>query len=193
MSGYPVRIELAHPLDVARWRPFVNWFLAIPHLVVLYVLQIVFGVVAFVGFFAVLFTGRIPGGLFGVMAMYWRYQWRTTSFALGLRGGYPPFDFGTTGAAGIADVAVFEADRPERLSRLLILVKWLLAFPHYVVLVFLAIAAYFAWLVGAVAVLFTGRWPASIHELLVGLYRWTYRVYGYVTFVTDEYPPFSFD
>lgn len=188
---YPVRVELDQPLEVERWRPFVNWFLAIPHLVVLYVLQLVASVCMFIAFFAVLFTGRVPNGLYDVLVMYWRYQWRTYSFAAGLRGGYPPFDFQTT--EPMPDVATFTADRPERLGRLMILVKWFLAFPHYVVLFFLAVAAGFAWMVGALAVLFTGRWPESIRHLLVGVTRWSYRVTGYVTFVTDEYPPFSLD
>jgi hypothetical protein len=191
MTDYPVRVRLEHPRKVERWRPFVNWFLAIPHFIVLYVLGIVAGVCMFIAFFAVLFTGRVPDGLFNVVTMFWRYQWRTYSFAAGLRGGYPPFDFQT--AAPVPDPSVFEADRPERLHRLLILVKWLLALPHYVVLLFLGVAAAFAWLVGALAVLVTGRWPEPIHHLLVGLSRWTYRVNGYVTFVTDQYPPFSLD
>jgi hypothetical protein len=191
MTDYPVRVDLEHPLEVPRWAPFVQWFLAIPHFVVLWVLGMVAGVCAFIGFFAVLFTGRVPAGLFDVQVLYWRYQWRTYSYVLGLRGGYPPFDFQTTGA--MPDPAVLEAVRPERLSRLLILVKWLLAFPHYVVLFFLVVAAYFAHLVGSLAVLFTGRWPEPIRHLLVGVARWSYRVYGYITFVTDEYPPFSLD
>ena len=190
-EAYPIRIELDHDLEVARWRPFVNWFLAIPHFVVLYVLGIVMYVVWFVSFFAVLFTGGFPRGLFDVNVMYWRYQWRLYSFVLGLRGGYPPFDFQTNGFE--PDVAVYEADHPERLSRLLPFVKWLLAIPHFVVIALLAVAAFFAWPIGAIAVLVTGRWPESIHHLLVGLNRWTNRVTAYVYLLTDRYPPFSLD
>lgn len=191
MTGYPIRLELDHDLEVARWRPFFNWVLAIPHFVVLYVLGLVMTVVWIVSFFVVLVTGGLPKGLFDVHAMYWRYQWRTYSFVLGLRGGYPPFDFQTTGAE--PDVAVYEADQPEELHRLLPLVKWLLATPHYVVLFLLLVAASFAWFFGAIAVLFTGRWPDSIHHLLVGLNRWLHRVSAYVYFMTDRYPPFSLD
>lgn len=189
--AYPVRIELAHELEVGRWRPLLNWFLAIPHFVVLYVLGVVINVVWIVSFFAVVFTGRLPKGLFEANVMYWRYQWRLYSFVLGLRGGYPPFDFQTDGAE--PDVAVFEADHPEQLSRLLPFVKWLLAIPHFVVLALLAVAAFFAWPVGALVVLVTGRWPEAIHHLLVGLNRWADRVVAYVFLLTDEYPPFSLD
>lgn len=190
-AEYPIRIELDHPLEVARWRPFVNWILAIPHFAVLYVLSLVVSVVWIVAFFAVLFTGAMPRGLFDVQVMFWRYSWRTYSFVAGLRDGYPPFDFQTNGSE--PDVAVFEADYPQRLSRLLIFVKWLLAIPHYIVLFLLVVAAFFAWGVGALAVLITGRWPESIQHLLVGLQRWTFRVYCYVYLLTDEYPPFSLD
>lgn len=72
-------------------------------------------------------------------------------------------------------------------------VNWLLAIPHYIVLALLGVAAMFAWLAGALAGLVTGRWPESIQHLLVGLGRWTFRVYGYVYLLTDEYPPFSLD
>jgi hypothetical protein len=188
---YPVRVGLEHPLEVDRWRPFLSWILAIPHFVVLYALGILANVCMLLAFFAVLFTGQVPESLFGVIRMVWRYQWRTWSYAAGLRSGYPPFDFQTRESD--PDVSTLEADRPEQLSRLLILVKWAFAIPHYVVLMFLGVAAWFAWLVGSLAVLFTGRWPEPIHHLLVGLARWTYRVAGYVTFVTDEYPPFSLD
>lgn len=190
-SSYPVRVELDHGLEVDRWRPFVNWILAIPHFIVLYVLGILMSVVWFITFFAVLFTGRIPDGLFDFHVMYWRYTWRTYSFMAGLRGDYPPFDFQTTGHE--PDVARFEADRPGRLSRVLIFVKWLLAIPHYIVIALLAVAAFFAWGVGALAVLVTGRWPESIQHLLVGLSRWSFRVNCYVYLLTDEYPPFSLD
>lgn len=190
VSEYPIRLELEHDLAVERWRPLLNWVLAIPHFVVLYVLGIVVNVVVFLAFFPVLFVGRHPRGLFDFQTMYWRYTWRTMSFALGLRGGYPPFDLQTNGQE--ADPAVFAAGHPERISRWAVL-NWLLALPHYVVLFLLAVAAFFMWPIGAVVVLVTGRWPASIQHLLVGLSRWSTRVYGYVFLLTDRYPPFSLD
>jgi hypothetical protein len=190
-AGYPVRVELDHPLEVERWRPLVNWLLAVPHWVVLYALGIAVQVVWFLTFFTVLFTKAIPQGLWDFNVLYNRYTWRTLSYGLGLRGGYPPFDFEMGGAK--PDPAVYEVDRPAELHRLLPLVKWLLATPHYVVLFLLYVAAFFAWPIGALAVLVTGRWPEPIHHLLVGVNRWTQRVYAYVYFLTDEYPPFSLD
>jgi hypothetical protein len=55
----------------------------------------------------------------------------------------------------------------------------------------LGLLAFVAWLVGAVAVLLTGRWPHGIRELIVGVSRWAARVQAYVGLLTDQYPPFS--
>ena len=66
-SAYPVQLDLDAPLEVARWRPLVHWILVIPHWVVLYVLGLVLGVLAFVSWFAILFTANITRGLFDFM------------------------------------------------------------------------------------------------------------------------------
>jgi Domain of unknown function (DUF4389) len=82
-------------------------------------------------------------------------------------------------------------DVPRELNRWLPLVKWLLAIPHYVVLVFLWIGALIAIVVAWFAILFTGRYPRGLFDFLVGVGRWTNRVIAYAfLLVTDEYPPF---
>jgi hypothetical protein len=82
-------------------------------------------------------------------------------------------------------------ERPERLSRLLIFVKWLLALPHYIVLLFLLLGAAIASLIGFFAVLILGRWPEGLRRFIVGVHRWAYRVQAYVYLLTDAYPPFQ--
>ena len=83
-------------------------------------------------------------------------------------------------------------DARTDLNRWLPLVKWLLAIPHYIVLVFLGIAAVvciviFAWF----AILFTGRYPRGLFDFVVGVGRWgTRQAYAFLL-VTDRYPPFS--
>ena len=78
-----------------------------------------------------------------------------------------------------------------QLNRWLPLVKWLLAFPHWVILVFLNIAAFFAVVIAWFAILFTGTYPRGVFDFVVGVFRWNNRVIGYaVTLVTDSYPPF---
>jgi hypothetical protein len=85
----------------------------------------------------------------------------------------------------------FDIAYPERLSRLLIFVKWLLAIPHYIVLFFLGIAGFFAWIIGFFAILITGNFPRSLFEFMVMLLQWQARVIGYVNLMTDAYPPFG--
>jgi hypothetical protein len=82
-------------------------------------------------------------------------------------------------------------DAERELNRWLPLVKWFLAIPHYIVLIFLWIAATVLILIAWFAILFTGRYPRSMFEFVEGVMRWTNRVTAYsVTLVTDRYPPF---
>ena len=77
--------------------------------------------------------------------------------------------------------------------RLLPLVKWLLALPHYIALLFLFIAAAVAHLIAFFAVIITRRYPESFYRFIVGTFRWALRVQAYVLLITDRYPPFSLD
>jgi hypothetical protein len=79
----------------------------------------------------------------------------------------------------------------EQLSRGLPLVKWLLAIPHYIVLLFLYIGVFFVVIFAWFAILFTGRYPKGAFDFVEGVLRWHNRVIGYAAiFVTDRYPPF---
>jgi hypothetical protein len=81
-------------------------------------------------------------------------------------------------------------DGPE-LNRWLPLVKWLLAIPHYIVLLFLDIGAFFVVIIAWVAILFTGTYPRGLFDFVEGVFRWHNRVIAYaLTLVTDQYPPF---
>jgi Domain of unknown function (DUF4389) len=78
------------------------------------------------------------------------------------------------------------------LNRWLPLVKWLLAIPHYFVLLFLGLAAVGAVIGAWFAILFTGTYPRNLFDFVVGVLRWANRVNGYAfALVTDEYPPFT--
>jgi hypothetical protein len=194
LPAYPLQLDLESPPDrIARWRPLVQWFLAIPHFVVLYVLAIVQRVVLVISFFAILFTGKMPDGLFAFNAMVLRYQWRVTSYALFMRDDYPEFAFPMEDQDPGTEPARLSAQPAERLSRGLIFVKWLLAFPHYVILLFLYIAVYFVWIIAFFAVIFTGSWPKGMRDFVVGTTRWSARVSAYILLMTDKYPPFTLE
>jgi hypothetical protein len=82
-------------------------------------------------------------------------------------------------------------DAREDLNRWLPLVKWLLAIPHYIVLIFLWLAALVSVIVAWFAILFTGRYPRGLFDFVLGVFRWTNRVGAYAfLLVTDRYPPF---
>jgi hypothetical protein len=85
-------------------------------------------------------------------------------------------------------------DARAGLNRWLPLVKWLLAIPHYIVLLFLWLAALVVVVIAWFAILFTGRYPRGMFDFVVGVGRWTNRVVAYAfVLVTDRYPPFRLD
>jgi hypothetical protein len=88
------------------------------------------------------------------------------------------------------DVAYPDAQRD--LNRWLPLVKWFLAIPHYIVLIFLTLAAFVCIVIAWFAILFTGRYPRGLFDFVLGVGRWANRVSAYAfILVTDQYPPFS--
>jgi hypothetical protein len=193
----PVEVNADYPEHIANWRPLVSWLLVIPQLLVTTILMWLFGVLSFIAFFTVLFTKKVPRGMFDPMVMILRYSWRTNTYAMFMREGYPPFDFTPASAADDpslpADPAHLGIDYAEELNRWLPLVKWFLAIPHYIALFFLGLAGFFVWIFSAFAVLFTGNYPQGAFNYMVGLHRWATRVQAYVGFMRDEYPPFSLD
>jgi Domain of unknown function (DUF4389) len=190
-GGYPIDVDVEVPEHIARWRPLVQWILAIPLLIVVYVLGIVAEVCAFIGWFAALFTGRLPEGLGNIIAGYYRYYWRSYSYAWFLRDKYPPFGLAASYGDPDDDPAWFEVRPGEGLSRLRVLFRIILIIPQAIVLFFLGIALYFAVLVAFFAVLFTGRWPAGLRDFVVGAHRWILRVSAWFLLLADPYPPFS--
>ena len=188
-GDYPVNLEFNRDYDVQNWRPLVNWLLAIPQWIVLYILGIVAFVLWVVSLFVVLFTERNP--FLGFQTMYLRYYWRVSSFAGFMRNEYPPFDFATDDTGVVSDSAVVTVEDPGDMNRFLGFVKWLLAFPHYIVLWLLGIGVFFVMVINLFIVLFTGRWNEAMRDFVVGYFRWYTRVHAYVFLLTDKYPPFS--
>ena len=90
-AGYPAAFELDRAEKIANWRPLVHWLLVIPHALVLYVLGIVAGVVAFIAWFAILFTGKWPVGLQEFVLGVLRWNTRVLAYYHLLVDEYPPF------------------------------------------------------------------------------------------------------
>jgi Domain of unknown function (DUF4389) len=211
-SMYPLQVEGEPDDHLSRWLWLVKWVPAIPHFIVLAFLWIAFVVLTVVAFFAILFTGRYPRAIFDFNAGVLRWTWRVGFYSYSALGTdrYPPFT--------LADVPDYPArlnvEYPQALSRGLVLVKWwLLALPQYLVVAVFAGGAWAGFnaanhhggwssgggligllvFIAGVVLLFTGRYPRSIFDFVMGMNRWVYRVAAYATLMTDAYPPFRLD
>jgi hypothetical protein len=91
MAKYPITIEFEFPDKLSRLTTFFRCLLAIPQMVVLYFLGIVAGVVVFISWWAILFIGRYPKGLFEFVSGYLRWSTRVTGYSYFLTDKYPPF------------------------------------------------------------------------------------------------------
>ena len=180
--------------QIGRWRPLFHWVLAIPHFIVLWVLSIVAGVVTLISWFAIVFTGKLPQGLANFQCMFLRYLTRTSTYTVGLRDEYPPFEFATTAAdPGVYPISVdFEPELTGR-NRLTSGLRFIWIIPAAIVAYIIAIVAYVCWFIGAFAVLFTGRWPTGLRDWVLKGLRTYLRLYAYGNLLTDEYPPLTFD
>ena len=190
-ASYPAQVEFHADRHITRWRPLVQWLLAIPQLMIAQALSTLRNVLTLISLFTVLFTEQIPRALFDVIAMTYRYEWRAMSYALFLHEDYPPFDFQSAAVDdGVEPHTSLTITYPEHLQRWKPLYKWFLAIPHYFVLLVLCIGACFAVIGGFFAVVFTGEYPERARDFLVGVYRYGLRVQAYVGLLTDAYPPF---
>jgi hypothetical protein len=183
-----------------------------PHVIVLAFLWLAFVVLSVVALVAILFTGRYPRAIFDFNVGVLRWSWRVGFYSYSALGTdrYPPFT--------LADVpdhpARLDVDYPQSLSRGLALVKWwLLALPHYIIVAVFAGGAWAGWnasndhatwtsaggligllvFIAGVVLLFTGRYPRTIFDFVMGMNRWVYRVAAYASLMTDAYPPFRLD
>ena len=194
-TDYQVRIrgEFSDPPGRGLW--LIKWLLLIPHYFILVFLTFIFFVLSVVAFFAILIGGKYPREIFDFNVGVLRWTWRVGFYGYQALGTdrYPPFSLERKDDYP-ADLYI---DYPERLSRGLVLVKWwLLVIPHAIIVSIFQGAEHFAGLVplltlvSAVILLFTGTYPRDLFKLIIGMNRWSYRVYAYTALMRDEYPPF---
>jgi hypothetical protein len=207
---YPVTLEGDLDPNLGRWLWLVKWLLVIPHLIVLVFLWIAATICWLIAFFAILFTGRYPRGLFDFILGVLRWSWRVGFYSYYANGTdrYPPFSLGTEPDYP----ARLDVEYPEQLSRGLVLIKWWLLVIPQAILVGIFIGGWGFWpighsahwagsgglvellvIIGAFILLFTSRYPRGIFDLVLGLDRWSARVAAYALLMRDEYPPFRLD
>ena len=206
-NPYPARLEIEYPERLDRLTTAFRLIWVIPILIVLSLLtanasevvtteageQItrsgggITGGLFVATLLMILFRLKYPRWWFDFALEFNRFSTRVGAYLGLLTDRYPS----TTDEQAVH----LELDYPnvERdLNRWLPLVKWILAIPHYVVLVLLVILALLAIVVAWFAILFTGRYPRSLFDFVVGVGRWSLRVNAFAfLLITDRYPPFS--
>jgi hypothetical protein len=151
------------------------------------VLGLLAGVVAFIAWFAILFTGEYPRGLWQLAAFYIRWRTRAIAYMALLRDEYPPF--GDADYPAHVDVAMPEGPR----DRVTTAFRIFLLIPHFIVLWLLSVVWLLTSIVAWLAILFTGRFPDSLYRFGCGVLRWSIRVEAYLLLLHDEYPPFALE
>ena len=211
----PVRPTERFPLTLTgtidavpgRWLWTVKWILVVPHVLVLTILWAVLVITTVAAGLSILLTQRYPRRLFDFNVGVLRWTWRVGHYSyLSLATDrYPPFTL-----APVPYPATLELSYPERMSRWLVLVKWILAIPHLLIVgtvvgttfgstarpaIPLVVGGLIGILVVVVAVhlAVVRRYPDGLFDLVVGLNRWIFRVLSYLVLMTDVYPPFRLD
>jgi Domain of unknown function (DUF4389) len=201
---HPVRFSVAYPdRQLNRLTTFFRLIVAIPILIVAGTLE--GDMTAYSGEHTYTFATGAAGLLFFpplLMILFrqkyprWWFDWNLQLMRLSARiGVYLALmddEYPSTDEAQSVTLDFPYPDAREGLNRWLPLVKWLLAIPHFVVLIFLTLAAIVSVIFAWFAILFTGRYPRGLFDFVEGVFRWWNRVIGYAfVLVTDEYPPFS--
>ena len=197
-GDYPVRFSMDYPESLSRGtlllKTFLGWlYVGIPHGIILALYGIAVGVMEFIAWWAVLFTGRYPRGIFDFVISYMRWSIRVGAYTGFFTDSYPPFN----GDENVEGSPVrFSVDYPESLSRGTLLLRaffgWLyVGIPHGIILFFLGIAAGIIQFVAWWAILFNARYPQGMFEFVINYWRWSLRVNAYMAFLTDIYPPFT--
>lgn len=192
MITYDILHQTRYDRGELLLRTFFGWlYIGIPHFFLLFFVSIAAAFLAFLAWWMVLFTGRYPRQFFDFQVDLLRWSARVEARIIHLLDGYPAF-----GLDGRDTGVILEIPYPERLSRGTLLLRtflgWLyVLIPHGFLLLFRGIATaviiFFCWWV----VLFTGEYPRTLHEFVVGTSRWNMRVSAYMLFLSDTYPPFS--
>ncbi len=171
---------------------FLKAIIALPHLIIIQLLTMVVGFVAWIGYWVVAFTGELPDFFVELPEKTLAWQLRTTAWVYSLTDLYPPFEWAPVGHPVALTLSERAGPRSRGLAVLGILffLKAIALIPHFLVLIFVVLAAGIGGWIAFWVVLFTGRYPAGIFGFIVGSMRWSTRVSAWLYTLTDHYPPF---
>lgn len=173
-------------------RTLLGWlYIGIPNGFLMFFVGIWAGILGFVAFWIVLFTGKYPENFFLFQIKFINWSLRLSAAMTHLVDGTPAI-----GINGTSEKVFLEVERPEKINQLLVLVRiifgiFYVAIPHGFCLFFRAIGAGVLMFLSWWAILITGKYPEKWHAFAVGTSRWTSRLQLYMGFFTDTYPPFS--
>ena len=198
-AKYPARLDVDYQQRLGRWSTLFRIILIIPIAIIATILvgasgsggvntgAGIAGALFIVTLLMILFRQRYPRWWFDFIYALNRFTTRVTIYLFALTDRYP-----STEDEQNVHLELDYPDVKRDLNRWLPLVKWLLAVPHYIVLAFLYVALVFVVVIGWVATVIMGRYPRPLFDFVVGVLRWTLRVYAYAfLLITDRYPPFS--
>ncbi len=187
--GYPIHFSVVQAERRSRLTTFFRLLLVIPHLVVVALFAIGALFVAILGWFAIVFTGRYPRGLFEFQVQFLRYSAQVNCYVYLVSDPFPPFGGGSD-PAGYPVWA--SADYPEQLSRLTTFFRLVLAVPAYIIYGALMIVARIMALLAWFVIVFTGRLPSGMAEVMELPQRYGVRFTAYAyLLITDRYPWFQ--
>ena len=183
-DAYPVQLSVDYPDGgLNRLSTFFRLILVIPIIIV----QSFLGAIFFPIFLMIRFRRKYPRWWFDWNLELVRFSSRVSAYMLLLRDEYP-----STDEEQAVHIEIPYPDVERDLNRWLPLIKWLLAIPHYIVLWLLSIVLMVIVIIAWFAILFTGRYPRGMFDLVVGVMQWSLRVQAYAFLLTtDRYPPFS--
>lgn len=185
VQPYAARLTIDYPeADLDRLSSFFRLIWVIPIAIIESLLSTVVWVATA---FMILFRQRYPRWWFAYNLELTRFNTRVGAYVALLTDQYP-----STEDEQAVHLELDYPNVPQDLNRWLPIFKWLFAIPHYIVLFFIYIGVIVAVIVAWFAILFTGRYPRSLFDFVVGAMRWTLRVNAYAfLLLTDTYPPFS--
>lgn len=184
---YPAIFLLPRPDKSSRLLLIFRPILTFPHFFWSMLYGMAMGFVQMISFWAIVFTGRHPRGLWSMLAKYFRYSTRLNAWSMYLTDKYPPFS-GNEAAEYPTDVRV---EYPERMSRATVFFRMLVLFPHYFFAIGFSFVYMFVQFLTWWTILFAGRMSDWQFEQITSFFIYTSRLSAYAIFLVDEYPPFN--